>query len=82
MRLRESLSSRKWGNLGQSKNKLKIFFVVTHRKIHKFFIFQGLIHETNLIALGSLKQPNSFSVLNNVFSYTQVVSAFVFSVRI
>ena len=55
MRLTESLSSRKWGNLGQSKNKSKNFFVATHEKIHNSFIFQGLIHERNLIALGSAK---------------------------
>ena len=51
----------------------KIFKLL--KKFRTFFTFQGLIHETDLITLGSIKR--CFYVLN-IFLYTQVVSAFVF----
>ena len=51
-----------WDNKKKKSNTIfysnKIFKLV--RKIKNFPTFQGLIHEINLIALGSLKWPNSY----------------------
>ena len=68
-----------WGNLKNFRNSFsysnKIFKL---RKIQNLPTSQELIHETNLVALGSLKWLNScFYALNNICSYTQVVIAFV-----
>ena len=59
-RLKQGLtSSSKWSNLGQSNKKFQKKLIVTkiftHKKFQNFFTFQVLIHEINLIALGSLK---------------------------
>ena len=76
-------SRGKWSNLGQSNKKFKKFvdsnklFKVIE-KFRNFPTFQGIIHETNLTALGSFKWPNSYFLCAKwYFSYTQVV-AFAF----
>ena len=77
-------SSEKWGFLGQSKKIWKKFYPIKNFLHFKnFLIFQGLIHKIKKKII--LEIPGKeiqcifllFYVLNNIFSYIQVVSAFV-----
>ena len=82
--LNKQKSSRKWGYLGQSKNKFKknyyskkIFKLI--KKYQNFLIFQGLIYEINLIALGSLKIYKATQML---FLMCQIIIFHILNMRL